>query len=285
MGRYFFDPNEVIMSNQTRYIPEGFHSLTPYLVCNETARLLEFLKQAFGAEETFRMNREDGTIGHASARIADSMLELADPAEQCKAMLAGLHLYVPNVDEMYRRAMQAGARSVYEPRDMDYGDREGGVQDPSGNHWYIATHKAGKHFAPKGLRSVTPGMSVKDAATFLRFLVKAFGANIVQKNETPDGIVGHAKARIGDSILECSEAHGEWGPRTATMHLYVPDVDAVYERALRAGATSLSEPKDQLYGERNGGVMDEWGNHWYVATHKESLTKEEVEKRASAQGR
>jgi uncharacterized glyoxalase superfamily protein PhnB len=68
------------------------------------------------------------------------------------------------------------------------------------------------------------------------------------------------------------------------MHLYAPDVEAVYERALKAGVTFLSEPKDQFYGERSGGVMDEWGNKWYVATHHESLTKEEVERRASAQG-
>jgi PhnB protein len=273
------------MSSQTNYVPEGFHSLTPYLVCKGTSRLLEFLKQAFAAEETFRMNREDGTIGHASARIADSMLEMADPTDEWKAMPAGLHLYVSNADEVYGRAIQAGAQSLYEPRDMDYGDREGGVEDPSGNQWYIATRKAGKHFAPEGFRSVTPGMSVKDAAKFLQFLVKAFDANVVEKNETPGGSVGHATVRIGDSIFECSEAHGQWGPRAATLHLYVPDVDAVYERALKTGATSLSEPKDQFYGERNGGVMDAWGNHWYVATHKESLSKEEVEKRASAQGR
>jgi uncharacterized glyoxalase superfamily protein PhnB len=155
------------MSSQTNYIPEGFHSLTPYLVGNGTTRLLEFLKQAFGAEETFRMSREDGTIGHASMRIGDSMVEMADPAEEWKAMLAGLHLYVPNADQVYKRAVGAGAQSLYEPSDMEYGDREGGVLDPSGNHWYIATHKAGKHFAPEGLRSVTAGMSVKDAAKFL----------------------------------------------------------------------------------------------------------------------
>jgi PhnB protein len=272
------------MSSQTNYIPEGFHSLTPYLVSNGAARLLEFLKQAFGAEETFRMDRKDGTIGHASVRITDSMLEMADAAEEWKAMFAGLHLYVPNVDDVYRRAVQAGARSLYEPREMDYGDREGGILDPSGNQWYIATHKAGKQFAPEGFRSVTPGMSVKDAAKFLQFLVKAFEANVVEKNETPSGIVGHATMRIGDSILECSEAHGEWGPRTATVHLYVPNVDVVYESAVKAGASSLSEPKDQFYGERSGGVTDAWGNNWFIATHKESLTKEEVEKRASAQG-
>jgi PhnB protein len=273
------------MSSATNYIPEGLHSLTPYLVCKGASRVLEFLKQGLGAVETFRMEREDGTIGHASARIGDSMLEMADPAEEWKAMPAGLHLYVPDADKVYKRAIEAGGQSLYEPSDMEYGDREGGVQDPSGNHWYIATHKAGKHFAPEGLRSVTAGMNVKDAAKFLEFLVKAFEADVVQKHEAPKGVVGHAKVRIGDSILECSEAHGKWGTRTGTTHLYVPDVDAVYECALKAGATSLSEPKDQFYGERSGGVMDEWGNNWYVATHKESLTKEEVEKRASAQGR
>jgi PhnB protein len=284
-NRDFTDPHEVNMSNQTRYIPEGFHALTPYLVSKGAGRLLEFVKEAFGAEETFRMNREDGTIWHASARIADSMLEMADPAEAWKAMPAALHVYVPNVDDVHRKAVQAGARSLYEPRDMSYGDREGGVQDPSENHWYIATHKAGKHFAPEGLRRVTPAMSVKDAAKFLQFLIKAFEAIVVEKNETTDGIVGHAKVRIDDSILECSEAHGEWGPRKAAMHLYVPDTEAVYERTLKAGATSLFEPKDQLYGERSGGVKDDWGNHWYVATCKENAIKEEVEKRVSAQGR
>jgi PhnB protein len=105
-------------------------------------------------------------------------------------------------------------------------------------------------------------LCVKDAARFLQFLAKAFDTNVVEKNQ----------------------AHDEWGPRTATMHLCMPDVDAVYERTLKARATSLSEPKDQFYGERNGGFMDAWGNHGYVATHKESLSEEEVERRAGAQG-
>jgi hypothetical protein len=94
-------------------------------------------------------------------------------------------------------------------------------------------------------------LCVKDGARFLQFLVKAFDANVVEKNQ----------------------AHGEWGPRTVTMHLCMPDVDAVYERALKARATSLSKPKDQFYGELNGGVTDAWGNHGSVATHKESLSQ------------
>jgi len=94
------------------------------------------------------------------------MLEMADSTGEWKAMPAGLHLYVSNADEVYGRAIQAGARSLYEPRDMDYGDREGGVEDPSSNQWYIATHKAGSISRRIGFRSVTPGMSVKDAAKF-----------------------------------------------------------------------------------------------------------------------
>jgi PhnB protein len=265
-------------------IPEGFHTVTPYLVVPGVARLINFLKQAFDAEETIRAAREDGSISHAAVRIGDSMVEMGEASGDWKAMPAGLHLYVKNADEVYQRAVKAGATSLYEPRDMDYGDREGGVMDPSENQRYIATHKAGRHFAPEGLRSVTPGLGVKGAAEFLAFLAKAFAAQIVFKTEDTNGTVGHAKVRIGDSVIECSEAHGEWGPRTVTLHLYVPDVDGMYNDAIAAGGKSLSEPKDQFYGERNGGVVDAWGNHWYIATHTEDLTTEELMSRGASQG-
>ncbi|HXL22829.1 MAG TPA: VOC family protein [Candidatus Dormibacteraeota bacterium] len=178
---------------------------------------------------------------------------------------------------------------------MEYGDPEGGVKDPSGNDWYIATHKGATHegatqrlgnpFAPQGFRSVTPGLNVTGAAALLQFLEKSFGASIVDKKVGANGIVGHATVQIGDSMLECSEAHGQWGPRPVAIHIYVPDVDAVYRAALAAGATSLAEPKDQFYGERNGAAMDAWGNHWYIATHLETLTEAEVRRRAAEQAR
>jgi PhnB protein len=272
------------MTRSTKYVPDGFHSLTPYLVCAGISRLLQFLQQAFDAEETVRAAREDGSISHAAVRIGDSMVEMGEASGEWKPMLAGLHLYVPDAGEVYRRAVNFGAQSLYEPRDMDYGDLEGGIKDPSGNHWYIATHKSGKHFAPEGLRSVTPGITVKDAAKFLGFLEKAFGASVAIEHASPEGVFGHAKVQIGDSMLECSEAHGEWGPRPVTLHLYVPDVDATYQSAISAGAKSLSEPKDQPYGERNGGVMDPWDNHWYIARHTEDLTVEELRSRTAAQG-
>jgi PhnB protein len=272
------------MTRSTKYVPDGFHSLTPYLVCRGVARLLDFLKEAFEAEETVRATRADGSISHASVRIADSMVEMGEATGEWTPMPASLHLYVKNAAEVHQRAVRAGAASLYEPRDMDYGDHEGGIQDPSGNHWFIATHKSEKHFVPAGLRSITPGLSVKGGPQFLAFLESAFGASIAFKHASPDGIVGHAKVQIGDSMLECSEAHGEWGPRPVTLHLYVPDVDATYQMALSAGGKSLSEPQDQAYGERNGGLIDAWGNHWYIATHTEDLTIEELRSRTAAQG-
>jgi PhnB protein len=269
------------MNEQAKHVPQGFHTLTPYLICGGVGRLMKFVTEAFGAVETFRMAREDGTIAHASVRIVDSMMEMAEPSGEWKAMPAGVHLYLPDADEVYRRAMAAGGTSLYEPQDMEYGDREGGVKDPSGNDWYIATHRLTGQFAPKGFRTVTPGLSVKGATALLQFLQKAFGADVVFKKEDPEGVVRVAAVMIGDSVLECSEAHGQWGPRPMANHLYVPDADAVYRAAIAAGATSLEEPKDQFYGERSGAAMDAWGNHWYIATHQETLSEAEVRRRAA----
>jgi PhnB protein len=281
------------MTDKATHIPEGFHTLTPYLTCGGVSALLSFVADAFGAVETFRMAREDGTIAHASVRIGDSMVEMAEPAGEWKEMPAGVHLYVADVEEAYRRAIAAGGRSLYEPRDMEYCDREGGVKDPSGNDWYIATHrratpkgaeqKLGNPFASQGFRSVTPGLNVTGAAALLQFLEKSFGASIVDKKAGTNGTVGHATVQIGDSVLECSEAHGQWGPRPVAIHVYVPDVDRVYCAAIAAGATSLAEPKDQFYGERSGAAMDAWGNHWYIATHQETLTEAELRRRAAEQ--
>src|SRR5262249_28795366 len=154
-----------------------------------------------------------------------------------------LHLYVKNADDAYRIAMEGGGQSLYSPQDMDYGDREGGIKDPSGNHWYIGTHKIRTGFVPAGLGNITVGFSVKGAVEFLAFLRQAFGAEVTHKNEGRDGSIGsigHAKIGIGDSVVECSEAHGEWGARPMALHLYVPDADAGCQAALSAGAKSLS---------------------------------------------
>src|SRR5258708_38893212 len=88
--------------------PEGFHSITPYVVAQGAAKLIDFVKQAFGAEEVFRMARPDGTIGHAEMRIGDSMVELGDGTDAAKSMPVSLHLYLSDADAVYRRARAAG---------------------------------------------------------------------------------------------------------------------------------------------------------------------------------
>jgi uncharacterized glyoxalase superfamily protein PhnB len=125
-----------------KLIPDGYHSITPYLIVPGVARLLDFLKEAFGAEETHpRMTRPDGAVMHAEVRIGDSRLMMGEPGGNWTPMPGSLYLYVPDTDAVYRRALAAGATSLMEPADQFYGDRNAGVKDPSGNSWWIATHK------------------------------------------------------------------------------------------------------------------------------------------------
>lgn len=121
------------------YIPEGYHTVTPYLVVNGAARLIDFLKDVFGAEETFRME-DGGTVRHAEVRIGDSVVMLSEASEQQPPMPAMIHLYVPDADATYARALQAGAESLQEPADMFWGDRAADVRDSFGNRWWIAAH-------------------------------------------------------------------------------------------------------------------------------------------------
>ncbi len=121
-------------------IPDGFHTVTPYLHVQEVPRLIEFLKRAFGAKEVGVSKMPDGTILNARLRIGDSMIELSEARGDFKQMPCAIHLYLDDVDATYRQAIQAGGTSVMEPTDQSYGDRDAFVRDPAGNHWYIAKH-------------------------------------------------------------------------------------------------------------------------------------------------
>jgi uncharacterized glyoxalase superfamily protein PhnB len=122
-------------------IPEGHHTVTPYLLVRGVDRLIDFLKRAFAAEEVLRTKRPDGAIAHAQVRIGDSMVMMGEPGPDHPLLPAMLYLYVEDVDAVYRRALAAGAVSLSEPADMFYGDRTAGVKDEHGNQWWIATHK------------------------------------------------------------------------------------------------------------------------------------------------
>ena len=122
-------------------IPDGYHSITPYLLVNGVGELSTFLHAAFGATELSRLDRPDGTIMHIEARIGDSIVMMGEPMNEFGPMPASIYLYVDDCDTVYRRAVEAGGVSVMEPMDMVHaGERYGGVKDPSGNLWWIATH-------------------------------------------------------------------------------------------------------------------------------------------------
>ena len=122
------------------HVPQGFTAITPYLVVEGANRLLDFVQKAFDAEVLLRMDGPDGKIHHAAVKIGGAMLELADAGEHWSAMPAGLHVYVPDIDATYRRALDAGAVSILAPADQFYGERSASVRDPRGNVWHIATH-------------------------------------------------------------------------------------------------------------------------------------------------
>jgi len=121
-------------------IPAGYHSVTPYLVVSDVAKLMQFLTRAFGATEREKLTGPDGRIAHAEMLVGDSIVMMGQPPPGTETRRAMLYLYVPDVDAKYQNALAAGADSVREPKDQFYGDRTSAVRDPLGNDWYIATH-------------------------------------------------------------------------------------------------------------------------------------------------
>lgn len=129
-------------------IPDGYHSVQPYLYIRGAAQAIDFYKKALGATETMRMPAPDGRLMHAEIRLGDSVVMLADeyPERQIYSpshfggSTSSLMLYVENCDAVYKQALAAGAKSVREPADQFYGDRMAGIEDPFGHQWWIATH-------------------------------------------------------------------------------------------------------------------------------------------------
>ncbi len=241
---------------------EGFYTVTPYLIVKPAVELIEFVKEAFGAVESFRATGSAGGL-HCEVRIEDSTVIIGggptfDPRPNA------IHLYVSDVDEVYARAMAAGATSLGEPSDQEYGERIAAVKDIGGNEWYIA--KRFDQTPIEDLHTVTIYFHPVGAPKFINFLEQAFGAQVVEQHQSDKGFVYHAKVRVGDSIVEMGEAHDQWQPMPSAIYMYVEDVDATYRQALSAGATSALEPTDQAHGDRSAWVNDEFGNVWYLST-------------------
>ncbi|HEY1066910.1 MAG TPA: VOC family protein [Pirellulales bacterium] len=134
---------------------------------------------------------------------------------------------------------------------------------------------------PRGYHSITPYLAVAGASRLIDFLQQAFDAIVETRTDRPDGSIAHAAVRISDSVVEVCDAQGAWLPMPAAIHVYVPDVDLTFRHAIAAGGVSLYEPVDMFYGERSGGVKDPVGNHWYIATHTEDVSEDEMQRRAA----
>lgn len=133
---------------------------------------------------------------------------------------------------------------------------------------------------PEGYHTITPYLMVAEAAQVIEFMKQAFGATEVQRMTGPDGAIRHAEVSLGDSRLMLSEAGGDFPPMPTMLHLYVEDVDGVYQRAVQAGAVSMREPANQFYGDRVAGVRDVADNQWWIASHVEDVSPEEMQRRS-----
>jgi len=262
------EPSHVDEESATK-VREALRTVTPYLTVPDVFAEIEFVTKAFGAMgQVYGLGSAGGY--HSEYRIGGSMVMIGGGGGKSKwqgdPAPASLHLYVEDVDETYQRSIEAGGTSVMAPMDMDYGERGAAIEDPGGNHWYLATAD-GPNYIPEGLPNLMPFFNPVGAPKLIQFLKEAFAAEEVAVYQSPDGIIHHAKIRIGDSIVETGEAHGPWQPRPMAFFLSIDDCDAWYARAVKAGgAASVSEPADQPYG-RTATVRDPFGNTWYITSN------------------
>jgi PhnB protein len=127
-----------------KHAPHGYQTVTPYFTVKNAEKLIDFLGKVFDAEPLNIAKNEHGGVTHAEIRIGSTIVELSEGNDRYPPRQNTLHVFVSDADACYKRALEAGAGSLYEPADMPYGERSGGVEDPFGNHWYIATFTRGE---------------------------------------------------------------------------------------------------------------------------------------------
>lgn len=245
------------MSTTATNIRPGFRTVTPYIATKNAAGVAAFLQKTFGAEVTEETKTPAGTT-HREIRLLGQMLMLGEGLD----IKAALHTFVDDVDAAFERAIAAGAELVMgeqgKPADRPYGERSAFVKDVAGNYWYISKH-IGKDSPEE--QPVIPYLHPRSATPLIEFLKATFDAEELGVYKDGDRIA-HAALKIGDSMVELGEGPE---PMAQGLYVYIDDPDAVYARAMANGATSISEPKDEWYGERSAGFLDPAGNSWWVA--------------------
>lgn len=190
-----------------------------------------------------------------------------------------IQLEVNDLESIYNELTREGAsfrNEVVEGK----GGKQVLVEDPSGNpvELFERSEKPVKP-VPDGYHTVTPFLLSQNASGLIDFIKKAFDGKVNYMMKSDDGVIRHSTVKIGNSMVMIADGTGRNKKMSCMLHIYVDDVDAVYEQALKAGGKSLREPEDQFYGDRSAGIEDEWGNQWWIATHIEDVNDEEIEKR------
>lgn len=245
------------------YRRAGFRTVTPYAIVPDLARTVEFVKNAFGGVVTEQSTASEGGT-HTEVRLAGegSMLMMGQATEKWPAMPMVIHLFVDDVDAAYEKALAAGATVLMgdegKPADREWGQRTTYLQDADGNTWFLAKH-LGSSEPPE--QPLIQYLHPKNTAALMDFLKMAFEAEELERHNAPNGGILHAALKIGDSRVEMSD-YPEDTPQM--VYVYTEDPDAVYRRAMAAGATSIWEPVKQPYGEYVGGFVDPAGNQWFV---------------------
>lgn len=155
------------------------------------------------------------------------------------------------------------------------------LKDPSGNLIELFESKKAQkvNHIPEGYHSITPFIATDKPKELIEFIKSAFNGEIAYMMKSDDGVIRHSTVKIGNSLIMISNGTDLYEPMPMMLHLFVKDVDKTYERALEFGAKSLQEPHDEFYGDRRSGVIDKWNNKWWIATHIEDLSEEEMKER------
>jgi PhnB protein len=242
-------------------------TLTAYPVVSDVPALNRFLGDVFGAVEKFRAIGSAGGY-HTEVQVGDTLLMIGGGGPEVgwkgETRPMAFHVYVPDTDAAYQRALDGGGESLQVPALQDWGERTANVKDPWGNCWYIATFQ-GESYSSDGAPTVQPYLQPLRAEPVIDFLTRAFGAIELGRAVGEDGAILHTTLKIGNSAMELIDAVGIYQPLPGTFYLYVDNADASYNHALECGATAIGAPVDQPYGDRQGTVRDVAGNTWYIA--------------------
>lgn len=133
---------------------------------------------------------------------------------------------------------------------------------------------------PDDYPRVIPYLIIKDVGKLMDFLTQVFGAKQKKKMTLPDGSINHGEVKIGDSVIMMGKSSKDYPPVPAMIYIYVENTDEAYNKAIKNGAKSIMKPADQFYGDRNAGVTDPWGNSWWIASHVEDVSPDEMQRRS-----